>query len=123
MSNAPICPVSRSQPTTRTPALTVATIPHAHDLRSVINAISVMNNVVQSITRGAPQFNNAVPPTVAGIPSPPATPRNTWEETSRNYRRNQIVNPDDKTQIIKIMTIASVEWTEQQTGKKLVYEG
>lgn len=134
MSNAPYCPTSYSQPTTdrrrlQQPGQTdIPTIPPAHDLRSVITAINQMNNVFQHITRMPTQINNVYPPTIAGIPAPPKGPtptyaRLTWQEGGRNYNKQKVVNPEDKTQFIEINTISSVGWYETATGHTLRYDG
>ena len=133
MSNgaAPVCPVSRSQPTQAVPqpnAPGVNHIPPAHNLRTVITAINTMNNVIQNITRGAPQINNVHPAGAAGIPAPKPPPppqyaRLTWREINRGYTERKVVNPDDQTQFVKIRTLAFVAWQEDAIGSRLVYKG
>ena len=137
MSNgaAPTCPISYSQPTQPTPQIkaTTAAIPRAHNLITVILAINRMNNVIQNITRGAPQINNtrnisgggenAQTSPVDGRQPFPGYAGGTWQETNRNYNSTKLVNPDTPSQSISIKTIGSITFTESETGNTLVYTG
>jgi hypothetical protein len=128
---APACPVSRSQPTQKPSQpshVEVAAIPLAHDLRSAINALNIMSSVVQQVTRGAPQVNNVYPLTAGGVPAPAKDPspeyeRLIWEESSRGYVEQKLINPDDREQFIWIKTIGDVIWREKSTGHQLFYWG
>jgi hypothetical protein len=88
----------------------------------VINAINQMNNIIQSITHGAPQINNTRFPSEAQAP-PPEYARLTWEEAGRDYADSEVVNPDDESQSIKIKVISRVFFQEKATEHQLVYEG
>lgn len=130
MSNgvAPSCPISHSQPTQRTPqppGVDIATVPHATDLRSVINALRALKLALQNITKGAPQVNNIYPPLEFGFTTlqPFQYQRITWTETSRSYRQQTIVNPDNPSYGVPIKTLVSVTWRESATGHTLQYTG
>jgi hypothetical protein len=126
MSNAPSCPISRNGPaqaskTAQPSAAAIPTIPPVHDLRTVINAINEMNNIVQRITIGTPQINNIGTPPVQQ--ESPAYARVTWREVSRTWMDQEVINPDDKEQKIKIKSLSSVTWIESHSGHQLTYEG
>jgi hypothetical protein len=126
MSIAPSCPISRNGPaqaskTAQPSAAAIPTIPPVHDLRTVINAINEMNNIVQRITIGTPQINNIGTPPVQQVP--PAYARVTWHESSRTWMEQEVINPDDKEQKIKIKSISSISWHEQHSGHQLIYNG
>jgi len=126
MSNAPHCPISRNGPLQgsriQPPALDVAHVPTARDLPTVLTAINIMNNIVQHITNGAPQINNTGTPPVQQ-PPPPSYNRLTWKEVYRTYTENEVVNPEDHEQKIKIKVLSSVYFQEQTSGHQLAYGG
>lgn len=135
MTNAPYCPINRSEPTQAIRKLqgaqtVIPTIPPAHDLRSVITAINQMNNVFLHITRMPTQINNVHPTNEAGIPAPtppkqpvPGYANMSWQEGGRNYTKQKVVNPEDKTQFVEIDTISSIGWYDTATGHTLRYDG
>jgi hypothetical protein len=128
-SVAPSCPISRSQPTQMPRNLPdIAAIPPVRDLRSVITAINAMNNIVQHLTRGAPQINNIRFAPIPGQPDPVPDPppqyeRTTWVEVDRDYADNKVVNPDDSEQYVEIKTLSYIKWRDETTGHWLVYRG
>lgn len=131
--SAPSCPISNPQQkvlSQRQPlAPDIAHVPTAHDLLSVITAINQMNNIVQHITRGLPQINNFVVPSVriSSEPperqEPPQYPQITWNEISRDYHDDEVVNPDDEKQRVEIKTLARIIWQEDTTEQRVVYKG
>jgi hypothetical protein len=131
MTTAPVCPVSHSEPTSRRfqpPGVDITHLPHVSDLKSVINVLNQMNNVVQHITRGTPQINNVYPTTITGVPAPKEGPNITygqvrWREIDRQYETQKLVNPDDKDQSIPIKTLARITWQDDASENRLVYEG
>jgi hypothetical protein len=140
-SAAPSCPVSHNGPHTtstfgsgvRQPGgVDVANLPAAHDLRSAIHILNQMNNIIQRITRGAPQINNVYPATETGVPPPVIQPASEpppqyaqmhWMEKGRGYTKQQAVNPDDKDQYVEISTLTFVDWADDTTGHYLTYKG
>jgi hypothetical protein len=79
-----------------------------------------MNSVIQHITIGVPVINN--------IGTPPVQQptygykRVTWKEVSRNYQEQEVINPDNKDQKIKIKTLSQVNWIESTSGHQLTYQ-
>jgi len=138
MSNntiAPSCPISFNQQPQRShrqPAsVDINAVPPATNLRTVINAINMINNVVQHITRGTPQVNNIYPAKTEGVPppTPPKPPKYddiTWRETKRDYHKQKVRNPDAEKgteQYVEISALSRIQWTEDVTGHKLIYVG
>lgn len=125
MSNAPNCPISRSQPKIKSQAngIDVAHIPPATDLRSAISALNSLNNALRHLTRTPPQVNNIYPATTTGIPSPlPQYGQYRWTEESRNYREQRVVNPDNPAMFVTISTLVNVNWVESTTGHSIEYK-
>jgi hypothetical protein len=130
---APSCPISTSQQKVTTvgapPGVEIAHVATARDLRSVITALNQMSNIVQNITRGAPQINNTVFPSVnfRSTPPPREPPpqyqRVTWKEIMREYHDDEIVNPDNEDQKVEIKTIKRIRWQEDVTEQRVVYRG
>jgi hypothetical protein len=122
-NTAPVCPVSRSQPTQAMQPFApgVNSIPRAHNLITVITAINTMNHVVQQLTKGLPQINNiGTPPSPPQPPAPQFAPSN-WQEIGRGYTEQEVVNPDDKSQSVTLHTLSFVVWEWPTTGHTLVY--
>ncbi len=140
---APSCPVSYGQfqtgrqwakgdPRARAGNLhdLIHSIPQAHDLPSVLRALSIMSQVITRITRGEPMVNNVYPtgePSVIlkGHDDKPDywdNARN-WVEEGRQYKESEIVNPDDKNQVIKIKTLSMVSFYNENTNYRLNYYG
>lgn len=129
---APSCPINHSQPTSRPrqpPPADVTHIPKANDLRSAINSLNLLGQALRNITRTPPQINNVYPTTVIGVPDPTgqgATPvyrQVSWQETSRNYSTQKVINPDDKDEVIEIKIISDIAWTDSTSGHSIRYQG
>jgi len=126
--NAPVCPVSRSQPTQKIqpPGIDVDSIPRAHNLITVINAVHRMVNVITKLNRGEPQINNAEPPADYGYPSlkpvPPQYAQMNWVEVYRTYEDQEVVNPEDETQKVAIRTLSTVLFVDRATGHQMLYQ-
>lgn len=120
---APICPVSIGQLTPDKLAIEINSIPRAHDLLSVITVINAINNIVQTITRGAPQINNIGTPYVPpAMPAAPQYANPNWKEVTRLTSEQKVINPDDKDQEILITTLNMVTWADN-LGQQLRYQG
>ena len=148
MADTPSCPVSFPQATPGAPVFhkgspylyappqhivnQVNSIPRAHDLPSVINALNIMANIVTQITRNAPQVNNLVtnfdfPGGISAVLKGqefgqqygPAD----WIQEDRNYEVRHAVNPDDHDQSIAIKVLTNVTFSNKNTGYLLEYEG
>jgi hypothetical protein len=140
MVQAPICPTSRSElkPLPRTVVDAIRQIPRATDLRSAIIALNRISNVLNILTRAAPQINNIVNPRQpsSSQPSPPQ-PENgnqpgtdynpgyipaNWIEETRNYTTRRLINPDDTSQHIDIKVLTEVVFRNLNTDYRLYYE-
>jgi hypothetical protein len=133
--NAPYCPVSYSSVSETGRVAQYAklsklkdkinSIPRAHDLPSVINALNIISSVITEITHNAPMINNVHP---TGLPSvilkgddfnPHYEPAD-WFETGRVYDHQELVNPDNNDQFIPISTLSQVSY-QNPNGASLTF--
>jgi hypothetical protein len=141
-TDAPSCPVSFPQATPGAPVFhrgdprsragqlhnLINSIPRAHDLRSVIHALNIMNNIITQITRGAPAVNNVHPQDGGSVilngidHKPDGTPQD-WEYADREYEPQKLINPDDDTQFIQMKILTMVMWQNANSDANLIYEG
>jgi hypothetical protein len=141
MSNgAPTCPISSGQPIPGKEVFhrgepwrrprdiqdAIDQIPTAHDLRSAILALNRMNSIISMINRGEPMINNTRIPKEPDIKekgedhNPHYDPRD-WVESGREYVQQEVVNPDDESQTIKIKTLKYVDFYNPNTDYRLTY--
>lgn len=137
---APSCPINYSAyPSVRIPAHDprspiarlqdqINRIPRAHDLPSAINALNIMNNIILQLTRGEPQVNNVYP---LGLPSVILKGQeigqkydpNDWVQEERNYAQQELVNPDNDGQVIRMKVLKEVLFKYFPANASLVYRG
>jgi hypothetical protein len=141
MTDAPSCPVSFPQATPGAPVFRrgdpfvrpgilhdlINSIPRAHDLPSVINALNIMNNVITHIARGSPAINNVYPQggasvTLKGTDDKPPGPQD-WEYADRDYQGQKLYNPDNEKQYVQMKIITSVMWQNYNSDAALIYDG
>jgi hypothetical protein len=137
---APSCPISYSAyPSKRIPANDPRTpmsrlvdqinrIPRAVDLLSAIHALNIMNNIIMQLTIGEPQVNNVYPLGGGGVIlkgeefGQKYGPED-WILEERNYQKQELVNPDDNDQVIKMRTLKAVYFHHLSAGAHLNYYG
>lgn len=114
----------RSRPSTLQDLIN--TIPRAHDLPSVIQALSIMNNIISQLTLGEPQVNNTYVPgdpsiILMGKDDNPNYQPADWMEESRRYRKQKLFNPDDPKLFIEIKVLTDVMFFNPNTNYQLRY--
>jgi hypothetical protein len=134
---APTCPTSsnqlRGQPLPFGLAQQVAAIPKAHDLKSAITALNMMETIIQQITHTPPVINNIgqQPDYGAMYPGYPLGPfwlfeASNWHETSRDYspygsHLSRVYNTDDLEQFVDMKTLGHVAFADKM-GHTLEYK-
>jgi hypothetical protein len=136
-TTAPTCPTSRNQPRGMPLpfglAQQVAAIPRAHDLKSAITALNMMETIIQQITYTPPVINNIgqKPDYGAMYPGYPLGPfqlfeASNWHEKSRDYSPygsdlSRVYNTDDLEQFVDFKTLGFVLF-EDKMGHTLEYK-
>lgn len=140
MTDAPSCPTSfgqpipgkqvfrKGEPWSRPGTLQdlIHSIPQAHDLRSAIHALNIINSVIQVINRGTPVVNNIHVPgepdtKIKGEDLNPKYEPVDWVEERREYTDSKIYNPDDESQFIEIKVLKMVYFYNANTDYRLNY--
>jgi hypothetical protein len=100
MANAPVCHIPPTTPDNGQLPKNLPAIPPATDLKSALNAINVMRQIIQIITNQQPiiinqgQSNNSSKFKTAS-----------WRESSRKTEKIKVYNPQDKSQWVEIERI------------------
>jgi hypothetical protein len=110
--NAPVCPVSRSQPMAAQPGVQLPAVPSATDLSSLIAAVNGLRNLLQNaLGPGLPYFwsGRSIPAPVQPI----LVARTNWFETDRTTEDKRIYHTDtngkvDKTMFVDVVRINRV---------------
>jgi hypothetical protein len=141
MSNgAPVCPTSFGQPVPGSRVFNrgapwsrpgilqdlINTIPPAHDLRSAIHALNIMNSIIQQINHGEPVVNNTHVPgepdtKLKGEDHNPNYLPVDWVEERREYITNVLHNPDNDEDYIEVKTLKTVYFYNPNTDYRLTY--
>jgi hypothetical protein len=106
----------------------INSIPRAHDLPTVIRALTIMNNIIMLLTRGEPMVNNTVIPgepsvVLKGEDNNPNYVDADWILEGRTYERQTLVNPEDNDQWIELKILRSISFYNINDGSRLNYYG
>jgi hypothetical protein len=110
--NAPVCPVSRSQPVAAQPGVQLPAVPLATDLPSLVAAVNSLRNLLQNaLGPGLPYFGSGL--RMAASIKPILADRPNWFETDRTTENKRIYHHDpngkvDKTMFVDVVRINQV---------------
>jgi hypothetical protein len=125
------CPISRPEikaEAARSLNNLVNQIPRAHDLPSVIKSLNIITQVLRdNVVHNPPQVNNVYPTQLPqlqlqGEDHNPNYEQADWQESSRGYVQQTVVNPDDESQTVDIKTITQVLFTNVNDDSELLYQ-
>lgn len=120
--NAPVCPISRSQPVPGMPGKMLPYVSPPVDLPSAIVAVKKINQIVQSLSNPvltpAGGHANATNP---NQDSGKGLPHSVWAEKSRTTKKVKYYNPEDDQVWIEVERITQIVWVNRVSRTSLTF--
>lgn len=109
VKQAPVCHIPPAMPNTVPTVKNLPAVPPATDLKSAIQAVNAIRQIVQIITNQQiqqPYTNNFIAD---------------WEESDRVTEVVRVYNPNDKSQYVDIQRINKLTMKDKKTGSKWTF--
>jgi hypothetical protein len=120
--NAPVCPISRSQPIAAMPGRQMPVVPRAADLASLIAAVNALRQQMQGFAGPGPPANN-MPLFVPNLNPRGAivAVRSNWTEVDRTTRQVRIFHHDengkkDETMFVDVIRLQEIMFWDNFGG-------